>query len=1055
MKKIVLLLGVFLLCTSLVFAQKTISGKVTSKDDGSALPGVTVVVKGTTTGTVTDNDGNYKLTVPATAVTLQFSFIGMTTYEAEIGTKTTIDVILESSATQLEGMVVTALGISKDKKSLGYSVQDVKGAELVQAKENNIVNSLSGKVSGIQVTNSSGAVGASSRIVIRGASSLSGNNQPLFVVDGVAISNSEFGNADGYGGSTTKAMGAANRGNGVADINPDDIESISVLKGPNAAALYGSQAANGVVLITTKAGSLSSAKKAAGIGIEVGNSTTFENPLRLPKFQNSYGQGAEGVFSYVDGAGGGIKDGVDESWGPKLDAGLMIPQYNSPVIGGVRQATPWISHPDNIKDFLLTGVTTTTNFAITAGTKDANFRLSYTNLYQKGMLPNTDYRKNTLAIGGAANATDKLTISGTANYVMANSDNMPGIGYDAQNVFQQFIWAARQVNYADLKDYDNSDGAVSWLPVGAKYNWNYNFHNNPYFTLYENTNIVDRDRIYGNAKVNYQILKNLSIFFRTGIDSYNNLNTARAAWGDIDNPFGYYDEDLSTFKQITNDFMIMYDRKLATDFALSLNFGGNRMNQNYHDTYGAADELAVEGVYTLANSKVPLRTQSLIRRKAVNALYGSAQLSYKNAIYLDLTGRNDWSSALPEANNSYFYPSVSVSSILTDLFKLESDALSYAKVRAGWAKVGSDTDPYSLLPVMSFGDGWNASTISMNQFVPNNLPNPDLKPQFAKSIELGTELKFFMNRISLDVTYYSQKTTDQILSIPISPASGYTTKNINAGEIDNKGLEITLGLVPFESKKGFNWNIDLNFAKNKNEVVSLAPGVEQYELGSYWDLKVMAIPGQPYGSLYGADYLRDGDGNIINIDGVPQKGDYKILGNYQPDWVGGINNEFSYKGVTASCLVDVHKGGDVYSMTNAWGRYAGALDETLIGREGGIVGVGVMDDGNGNWVTNDVVVTAEEYNHAAFSDGIPAGSIFDASYVKLREIRIGYTFKKIPYLPVKDLNISLVGRNLALLYSKVPHIDPETSFNNGNAQGIEFGQLPSATAYGFNISMKF
>jgi len=1044
MKKIALLLAFFAIGLQVLMAQtKEISGTVTSADDGGAIPGVSVSVKGTTLGTITDMDGVFRLKVPQDAKVLMFTFVGMASQEVAIGNQTKINVKMASENISVDEVVVTALGVSRSKKALGFAVQDVKGEELTKAKENNIINSLSGKVSGVQITNSSGAVGASSRIVIRGASSLGGSNQPLFIVDGVAISNSEFGNADGYGG--------ANRGNGASDINPDDIENISVLKGPNAAALYGSQAANGVILITTKAGTLSSKNKKAGLGIEIGNSTTFESPLRLANYQNSYGQGAEGVFSYVDGAGGGIKDGVDESWGPKLDAGLMIPQYNSPIVDGVRQATPWVSHPNNIKDFLETGVTATTNVAITGGGKDANFRLSYTNLDQKGMLPNTDYKKNTLSIGGSANPTDKLNISGTANYVMAKSNNMPGTGYDAQNVFQQFIWAARQVNYPDLKNYTNADG--------SKYNWNYNYHNNPYFTLNENTNILNRDRLYGNAKVTYKFMDNLSVFIRTGVDNYNNLNSGRAAFGDIDNPYGYYNESLSTFKQITSDFLVMYNTKLTDDFAMNANFGGSQMDQFYHQTFGSADELAVAGVYTLANSRVPLRTTSLDRTKAINSLFGSAQFSYKNALFLDLTGRNDWSSTLPSSNNSFFYPSVSLSSVLTDLLKMNSKTLSYAKVRGGWAKVGSDTDPYSLLPVLSFGDGWNSSTKYLNQFVPNNLPNADLKPQFANSIELGTELKFFMNRVSLDVTYYNTKTTDQIISIPISATSGYTTKNINAGEIDNTGLEVSLGLVPFQSANGFNWNINLNFSKNNNKVVSLAEGVEQYELGTYWDLKVMAIPGQPYGTLYGADFLRDPNGNIVNRGGVPVQGDLKILGNYQPDWIAGINNEFSYKGFSASCLIDIHKGGDIYSMTNAWGRYAGALEETLIGREGGITGVGVKEvtdaSGNVTYVTNDVVVTAEEYNHAAFANSIPAGSIFDASYVKLREVRFGYAINKIGDLPIKNLKLSLVGRNLAILSSNIPHVDPETSFNNGNAQGLEFGQLPSARSIGFNISMEF
>ncbi len=1044
MKKIVLLLAFFAIGLQVLMAQtKEITGKVTSSEDGAAIPGVTVSVKGTTMGTITDMDGQFRLKVPTDSKTLVISFVGMKSQEVDISSVSSVKVQLASENVAVDEVVVTALGVSREKKSLGYSVQDVKGDELAKAKENNIVNSLSGKVSGVQITNASGAVGASSRIIIRGASSLGGNQQPLFIVDGIAINNSEFGSADGNGG--------VNRGNGASDINPDDIESVSVLKGPNAAALYGSRAANGAILITTKTGSLGSKNKKAGLGVEFGNSTTFETPLRLPSFQNSYGQGAEGQFSFVDGAGGGTKDGTDESWGPRMDVGLKIPQYNSPVENGVRQATPWVSHPNNVKDFLDTGVTATTNFAVTGGNKDANFRISYTNLHQNGMLPNTNYKKNTLALGGAANATEKLTISGSATLVLAESNNMPGIGYDAQNVFQQFMWAARQVNYPDLRNYTNPDG--------SKYNWNYNYHNNPYFTLYENTHTLNRDRLYGNAKVNYKILNNLSAFIRTGIDNYSNLNTGRTAFGDIDNPYGYYNEDLSTFREITNDFLVMYNTEINTDFTMNANVGGSAMKQNYHETFGAADELAVAGVYTLANSRVPIRATSFERNKSINSLYGSAQLAYKNALFLDLTGRNDWSSTLPAGNNSFFYPSVSLSSVLTDLLDFKSETFSYAKVRAGWAKVGSDTDPYQLKPTLSFGNGWNASTKLLNQFVPNNLPNADLKPQFANSIEAGADLKFFSNRVSLDLTYYNTKTTDQIISIPISAASGYTTKNINAGEIDNTGIEATLGLEIIKATNGFNWNMNINFARNRNKVVSLAPGVEQYELGTYWDLKVMAIPGQPYGSLYGADFLRDPNGNIINRGGVPVTGDLKILGNYQPDWIGGINNEFIYKGFSASFLIDIHHGGDLYSMTNAWGRYAGALEETLIGREGGIVGVGVKEvtdaSGKTTYVPNDVVVTAEEYNHAAFTNSIPAGSIFDASYVKLREARIGYSFNKLGALPIKKLNLALVGRNLAILSSNIPHVDPETSFNSGNAQGLEFGQLPSARSIGFNINMEF
>lgn len=1056
MRKFTLLL-VFLLLVGMqaALAQAVVKGTITDAKDGTPIPGVSIVVKGTLTGTVTDINGFYTLTVPAGYNELIFSFVGMLTQEVKIDGKPTINIKMEEDVVGLEEVVVTALGISREKKSLGYAVQDMKGEELAKAKETNIVNSLNGKISGVQITNSSGAVGASSRIVIRGVTSITGDNQPLFVVDGIPISNRDFSEADGLGGAgadiTNSKENGVNRGNGAADINPDDVESISVLKGPTAAALYGSRAKNGVILITTKSGSAGAATR-KGLNVEVSNSTTFEKPLRLPDYQNEYGQGAEGQFSYVDGDGGGIKDGVDESWGPKMDIGLMIPQYDSPIVDGVRQPTPWVSSPDNIKDFLETGYTTTSNFAVVGGYTDASFRLSYTNMTQKGMLPNTDYKKNTLSFGGSANATDKLNISGSVNYVNAKSENLPGYGYDAQNVFQQFLWAARQVYYPDLKNYENPDG--------SKYNWNYNYHNNPYFTLNENLNALNRDRVYGNAKVLYKFNNNLSAFVRTGGDIYSNLSSERAAWGDMDNPYGFYTEITSMFSETNTDFLFMYQRDINEDWDFFLNAGGNSMRQKFHSTFGAADELALPDVYTVSNSKVPIRSLSNNADKMINSLYFAAQVGFLNALFLDITGRNDWSSTLPKENWSYFYPSVTLSAIITDLVKMDNNkTLSFAKVRVGYAEVGGDTDPYSLMPTVAFGDGWNSATKYLNLNVPNDLPNPNLKPQKNKSWEIGADMRFFLNRLSLDVTYYSSTTVNQIIRIPVSATSGYTTMVDNVGNLTNKGVEITIGATPFKSDNGFNWDIFLNWAKNNNEVTDLPPEVQQIELGTYWDMKLMAIPGQPYGSLYGADYLRDPDGNIIHRDGVPVKGDLKILGNIQPDWIGGITNQFDYKGFDLSVLVDYHKGGDIYNMTNAWGRYAGALEESLIGREGGIVGTGVKEvydaEGNVTYVTNDVVVTAEEYNHAAYSNSIPAGSVFDASYIKLREVRLGYTFKNLGDFPIKGINISIVGRNLALLYSTMPHIDPETSFTNGNVQGFEFGQLPSARSFGFNINLKF
>lgn len=1009
-----------------------ITGNVTSADDGSPLPGVSVVVKGTTIGTVTNFNGDYELSVPQSATTLSFSFVGMTPQDIAIEGRTIIDLVMQSDALDLAEVVVTALGVSREKKSIGYAVQDVSGEDLSKAREQNIINSLSGRVAGAQITNSSGAVGASTRIVLRGASSLGGNNQPLFVVDGIPIDNSNMG---GTGNESV------NRGNGAADINPNDVETMTVLKGPNAAALYGSRASNGVILIKTKTG-----KGSKGLGVTVSNNTSFETPLRLPDFQNGYGQGSSGAFEFVDGAGGGTNDGTDESWGPKLDAGLMIPQWDSPVVGGVREATPWVSQPDNVKSLFNVGQTSTTNVAISGGNDKSDFRASYTQTGQTGMIPNTDLTKKNLSLNGNLNVTNKMAVSAGATYNNTTSNNMPSYGYDAQNVMQQFIWFGRQNNMDHLRKYTNADG--------SKNSWNYNYHNNPFFTLYENTNSMQRERFMGNAKVSYQFTDWLSAFVRTGGDIYTNINTEKRAAGDIDNPPGSYFESSRTIREVNSDFLFTASKQINQDLSFSLSAGGSRMDYSSNYSSGSAGELAVPGVYNVANSAIAQVTTNNSKLKRTNSLYYSGQIGFKNALFFDVTGRNDWSSTLPADNNSYFYPSFAVSGVFTDLLNMDSNVLNFGKLRASWAKVGSDTDPYQLLPTMSFGDGWNASTKLLNMFVPNNLPNSNLNPQFTTSLEFGVELKFFNNRVGVDATYYDAKATDQIISIPVSAASGYLTKNINAGRIDNSGLEVMLYVTPAKTKD-FSWDMTFNFGKNTNEVVELADGVEQYVLGTYWSLQVMAIPGQPYGSLYGYDLARDDKGNILNVDGLPQQGDLKILGNYQPDWTGGMKNDFRYKNLSCGILIDTRQGGELYSMTTTWGRYAGVLEETLLGREDGIVGIGTKELADGTFVPNDIVVTSEEYNKAVFQNSIAYPSVFDASYIKLREVTLGYTFSKIGNLPIRNLNISLVGRNLLLLWSKVPHIDPETSFDNTNVQGLEFGQLPSARSLGFNVSVNF
>lgn len=1031
-----------------------IKGTVTAAEDGSPLPGVYVLIKGTNNGSATDVNGAFQVSAPSTA-TLVFSSVGYKTQEIALAGQSQLNVVMELDVTEVDEIVVTAIGMTRAKKALGYSVQQVSGADVSQAKETNVINSLQGRIAGAVVTNTSGAVGASSRIVLRGVNFIGSNNQPLFVVDGVPIINSNFGGTDNEG---------VNRGNGAGDINPDDVESYTVLKGPNAAALYGSRASNGVILITTKSG-----KNKKGLGVTFNNSTTWETPMKLPDFQNEYGQGSGGQFAFVDGAGGGVADGTDESWGPKLDIGLMIPQFNSPIDPdtGERIPTPWVSQPDNVKNFYETGHTMTNNIALVGGTENMNFRVSITNLTQKGMVPNTDYRRNTISVSGATDLSKKLNVSANVSYVNAKSDNLPGYGYDAQNVVQQQNWFGRQVDIAALKDYKNQELGYAYADIpltagkgiaGYKYNWNYNYHNNPYFTLNENLNSLDRDRFYGNVKATYKLTDWLSAMIRTGGDISTNLNTGKIAQGDVDNSYGSYSEDATVRKEINTDFLVSFNKNFGESLSVILNVGGNNMYSSYQNNYSAANELAIGGVYNVENSRVPLVTSNYSSQKAINSLYGSANIGFKNVVFLDATLRNDWSSTLPEDNNSYLYPSVSLSSVLTDLFKMDSRLLNFAKVRVSWSKVGSDTDPYQLLPYAEFGDGWNASTKLLNLFVPNTLANAALKPQMVTSTEIGGEFIFLDNRLRFDITYYDSKAEDQIIpGLPISATSGYSAMNVNAGTMSNKGIEMQLGLTPVNMANGLRWDIIINYAHNKNRVEELPEGIDSYQLGTYWDMKLIAKPGEPYGSFYGYDFARDPNGNVIHEDGLPVQGDLTMLGSYTPDNTGGMNNILTFKNLSMNVLIDWRNGGELYSMTTTWGRYAGVTEETLIGREGGLVGVGVkaVDDGSGNvtYVPNDIVVTAENYNKAAYSNTLQSSSVFDASFVKLREISVGYTFRKIGNTPLRDLKISLIGRNLALLKSSVPHVDPETAFGSGNVQGFEFGQLPSARSIGFSLSL--
>ncbi|WP_221390288.1 SusC/RagA family TonB-linked outer membrane protein [Dyadobacter sp. NIV53] len=1034
-------LSVLLLLAGVSYGQDlNIKGKVLAGN--SALPGASILLKGSSRGSTTDANGDFTLNAPANS-TLVVSFIGYKSTEIAVGSKTVFEIVLEEDATQFNEIVVTALGIAREKKALGYAVQEVSGKALTQARETNLVNSLSGRLAGVQVTNSNGAPGSSSRMIIRGASSIGSNNQPLFVVDGLPIDNSNYGSGTGV-----------DYGNAAGSINPDDVESVNVLRGPSAAALYGSRGANGVVLITTKSG-----KGSKGIGVSFNTNTSFDSPFRQPEWQNEYGQGTGGKFSYVDGKGGGVGDGVDESWGPKLD-GQLIPQFNSPIAAdGTRTPTPWIANPDNVNQFYQTGKTYTNSVAVTGGNDKGDFRLSFTNLDQaSGILPNTNYKRRTVSLNAGWNLTKKLNIRATGNYVKDGSDNRNNFGL-------YFIWFGRQVDMNSLTTY-KKPGSI------YQNNWNDNYWTNPYYLLNESTKANERDRLYGNLAATYKFTDWLTLTGRSGTDFYTDRRqsktAARQATIGTTTLYDAYNEEVIFVRESNSDFLLNATKKFG-DFDVTANVGGNHRTYFAQRNYMGATELSIPRVFNLGNSRQRPVVENSSIEKTVNSLYASANLGFRNYLFLDLTARNDWSSTLPSNNRSYFYPSASVSAILSDMFDIKSSVLSFAKIRAGVAQVGNDTDPYMLKSTYKYENPWG-STPALSES--NALLNAELKPEITASYEVGADVRLWQNRVGIDLTYYNKVSSDQILNVNVSNATGYLSKLLNAGKIKNSGVELQLTATPVKTTS-FQWDIAVNWAKNKNKVISLSEGLTTYQLNTSYNaltqatttsafrgLSVEARVGQPYGTFFGKGFLRAPDGQVVyDAQGYPMIDPVsRVLGSFTPDWIGGISNTFRYKNFSLGTLIDIKHGGDIFSQSINVGRYTGVLKETTFGRETGVVGEGVVNTGttdNPVYVANTKNISSEEYHHKYYLLTNNENTIFDASYVKLREVKLTYMLsgKVFNKLPFRDIAISVVGRNLALLHSNLPHIDPETSYyNDGNLQGIENGQIPTTRSVGFNIS---
>ena len=1015
-----------------------VTGTVTD-ESGETLIGASVAEKGTTNATITGVNGDYSLTVSADA-TLVITYIGYTPKEIPVNGKTTIDIVVSENTELLDEVVVTALGIKRDKKSLGYALSEIKGDQLTESRDANIANALSGKVAGLQVKQSGTGPSGSSRIVLRGNNSIIGDNQPLVVVDGVPI-DSGTGGSDDYWGNR-----AVDRGSGMADISPDDIESMSVLKGPAAAALYGSRAGNGVIMITTKTGA---GKK--GLGISYSTNLTFDSPMQMPEYQNIYGQGSEGKY-IVNNA---------QSWGEKM-AGQQFVDHT----GG----TFTYSAGDNdLKDFLRTGTTWTNSLDLSSGSDKSTIRLGVMNLSNKGVVPNSSFSRTSVTLRGTAKLSDKLSLDAKATYINQKTDNRIKLGGDPDNIFNNYLMMPRSVHYSDLDrpdlGYAYPKGTISTetktdlsgKPIAWTDSYGGNIRN-PYWAANKNTNSDRKNRFIGFASLKYEFTDWLNIQGRYGMDLTNATFKDVLATG---TPYWYAEGDLIMSKnenyEINTDFLITLNKNLTDKMGLLATAGGNIMYRKSDEIWAQTRGLYIPDYYQLENS-LDKDMKNILSRKQINSLYATASLSWNNMLYLDLTARNDWSSSLNSDNRSYFYPSVGASWLFSETFMNKLGPINYGKLRLSWAQVGNDTDPYQLynyrtiLTSQAVIDGEKRVILEGNKS--DVKANYNLKNETINSWEVGLELKAFNNRLGLDFAFYNKDAKDQILKMNVTQTIGWAYKYVNAGNVRNRGVELMLTGTPVQTKD-FNWDVALNFSKNSNKIVELVDGTEQQILShaSYSDqIQIVARVGGSYGDLYGKTFRRDDNGNIvIGTNGNPIiDNEYKKLGNSNPDWMGGITNTFRYKNFDLSFQVDMRYGGDVYMGSIRSGANAGTLAMTLDGRDGMVV-PGVLADGT----TNNITTTAQNYWGALTGAAEPW--IYDATNIRLRELSFGYALPRtlLSKTPFQAVKLSFVGRNLWMIHSKTKGFDPESGFSTGNAQGFEYGSMPTLRSLGFNLNVTF
>lgn len=1023
MRKIYLILVAFTTLLSSAYAQQKLTGKVTDSD-GMEIPGVSVTIKGTTSGTTTNIDGMYSLTVNSPDAIIVFSFLGMQTTEEPLNGRSEINVELQSSQIGIEEVVVTALGISKDKKSLGYSVTEVSSENISVVKDHNPANSLVGKVAGVVVTQSSGGPGSGSRVIIRGNNSINGNNQPLIVVDGVPIDDRGVNS----GGST---YSSTITGGGITDINPDDIASISVLKGPNAAALYGSRAGNGVLLITTKTG-----RKSRGFGVSLNSNITFDNPLILPDYQNQYGQGSQGN---VPGNVNDLKN-ASGSWGQRLDGSQQL-YYNG-------ETRTYSAKPNNFEDFFETGAKYVNSLAIEGAGDNYSIRFSYTNNKTESILPNSDLKSHNFNLRGLVDLNDKFKLDAKATYFRQELNNVVSQG--AEGILASILTIPRNVDINDLRVYQKPEESLNSISFNT-------LGNNPYWQLYHDSNANTRQRFIGFTKLSYQITPWLSAFARIGTD------VTRVDSEYINQPgHHYYSTGRLNFENTesaeTNaDFLFMFDKKLTEDLHLSIQAGGNHSFRTYQamNIYGEDFKIPTRG--TVSNTVTQRPGYTPLRKKEINSLYGEASLSYKDFIYLDITGRNDWSSTLPESNRSYFYPSVTGAILLNQIIDPNESMFNLLKLRSSWANVGNDTGAYQIYSYYNLANNGYLGLTQLSR--PDVKFNEDLKPENIASFEIGLEGSLLKNRLFFDFSWYSIKTTDQIFDVPVPSSTGYKTFRENIGEMSNKGIEFLVGGIPIKTRD-FSWEVSANFSKNKNKLIKLTDELDSFVFKSTnsGNLRLQATVGAGYGDLYGTTWRTNDAGQIVvDANGRPQASlDKVFLGNSQPDWTAGLSNQMTYKNFSLRFLIDVRYGGKLYSQTNASLAATGTSKETLQYREDGIVVDGVVKQEDGSFVQNTTKISAQDYWSSV--SGIASEYIFDQTNVRLRELVLAYKIpnKILNKTFIKSASVGLVGRNLFFIYKDIDHVDPESTLGTGNdGQGILSYNMPTSRSIGFNVSIKF